>query len=181
MFSKILIRLIDQSITPAILLIASRIVSIILISKYRGIPFNFDFTGFTFGSVADYIYLNSYSTLAMICALVIGLSYILVKAYVFHDTHITPRATTNVFAFRMANLIQSSYDLYTQGSIWISFLFFMCLTSGFMAFLGLMYFGIFYVSLGILLIMLVLFILDIENEIKVSSKPSWQVEDQSNE
>jgi len=181
MFSKILVRLIDQSITPAIMLMAARIVSIILLSKAQGIPFNFDISGFTFSSAQDYIYLNSYSTIIMMGTLVLGLAYVLLKAYIFHDSHITPRVTANVFAMRLSNLIQSSYDLYTQGSIWLSFMFFMVLASGFMAAFGLLYFWVFYISLALLLIMLVLFILDIENEIKLPSKPTWHVEENENE
>ncbi len=181
MFSKILVRLIDQSITPAILLMAARIVSIILLSNSRGIPFNFDINGFTFSTTEDYVFLNSYSTLIMMGALVVGLIYVLLKAYVFHDSHISPRMTANLFAVRLSNLIQSSYDLYTQGSIWLSFMFFMVLSSGFMAAFGLLYFWVFYTSLALLLVMLVLFILDIENEIKLPKKPTWNVEENENE
>lgn len=176
MFSKILIKLIDQSITPAILLISTRIISVVLLSKSKGIPFNLDHTGFTFSSYNDYYFLNSYSTLVMLVVLTLGLSYILIKAWIFHDTHITPRVTANVFSVKLSGLIQSSFDVYTQGSIWLSYLFFLTLASAFMAYVGIIYVWVAYTSSALFLIMLIAFILDIENEVK-QPKSAWNPEE----
>jgi hypothetical protein len=180
MFSKILIKLIDQSITPAILLISTRVISIILISQSNGIGFGFDAYGFSFYNLSDYIKINSYSSFSMIAVLTVGLIYILVKAYVFHDSHITPKSTANVYAFRLHGLIQSSYDLYTQGSIWISYLFFMALSVCLMAFFGIIYSWVALISIALCALMAVLLILDVENELKVT-KNSFSVEDDQEE
>jgi hypothetical protein len=181
MFSKLLIKLIDQSIMPAILLISTRVISIILYSKSKNINFGFDSSGFTFRNTADYTFVNSYSTLFMIAALTIGLVYILVKAYVFHESHITPKTTAEIFSLKLHGLIQSSFTLYTQGTIWLSYLFFIAMASGLMAYYGILFTWVFYISISICVIMSVLFILDVENEIKITNTSAFAREDDSEE
>jgi len=88
-----------------------------------GIKFSATPKGFLFSSVQDYIFINSYSTLAMIAVLATGLIYILAKALYFHDTHISPGLTTKLFHHRLATLIQSSFELYSQGAIWLIYLY----------------------------------------------------------
>ena len=108
MISRTLVKLIDQAISPAILLVSARIISVILVSYFLGITVTIDSSGFAFPTTEDYIQVNSYSTLLMIVVLSIGLFYILLKAWVFHDTHISPQLTAKIFTLRLSSFIQSS-------------------------------------------------------------------------
>src|SRR5665648_364226 len=105
MLSKILVKLIDRAIVPAILLLATRIISIVLISRYLGLPVKIAKSGFVFESLTDFVKVNSYSTLVMTIVLVLGIVYILIKSLAFHDSHIKPSLSAKVFSFKSQHLI----------------------------------------------------------------------------
>jgi hypothetical protein len=105
----------------------------------------------------------------MLIALVLGLSYTLVKSFFFHSSHITPKLTTKVFSLKMSSFIQNSFELYSQGAIWVSYLYLLLLVGGIMALFGLVYPWIFYICLGTSVLSSVLFIIDVEKEIRISN------------
>ena len=145
MFSKLLIRLVDQAIVPAALLIAVRVISIFLFVRYFGLYGSLNQPGFvisetpgaTTTSPTLYVLINTYSTLAMIVVLSIALLYILAKSFIFHDSHITPYLTARMFSLNLSTFIQNSFEVYSQGIIWVSYLYLLIMVSGLMALFGL--------------------------------------------
>jgi hypothetical protein len=170
MFSKILVKLIDQSIIPAITLIAARIISVVLVANYFGVEYSFGVDGFTYYDPASYILVNSYSMFFMIVVLAVGVSYILLKSLIFHETHIAPKLTAHLFSLKLSSFIQASYDLYSQGAVWLSYLYLMTLVTGLMSFFGLIYAWVFFVSLALTIASTILLIFDIENEIDLKKE-----------
>lgn len=170
MFSKILVKLIDQSIIPALLLLTVRIVSVVLISNNLGIEYDIAASGFEFSSHQDYVLVNSYSTLSMVIVLAIGLFYVVLKSLVFHDSHISPRLTAKLFSLKLPAFIQNSFELFSQGVVWLSYLFLLMLVSGMMSIFDLMYPWVFYVSLALSVVATTIMILDVEREVRVNSE-----------
>lgn len=177
MFSKILIKLIDESIVPAILLLVTRLVSVVLVSKYLNIPFEIGPSGMAFNQTEEYVKVNSYSVFAMVVVLTVGLLFILIKSLFFHDTHIKPQTTAKLFAFKLQSMIQSSYDLYTQGSIWLSYCYLLMLVAGFMAVFGFLYYWVFYVAVTLCIISTIFLVIDVEEEVHGHSAGIEQSED----
>jgi len=165
MFSKILVKLIDEAIVPAITLLSARLLSVVAIGKYLGIPFTFGSTGFIFQNAEDFVLVNSYSLVAMVLVVTLGLIYILVKAYMFHDTHVNPGATAKLFSLRLTSFIQSSFDLYSQGAIWMSYSYLLMFVSGVMGVFGLVYMWVFFVSVILSIMATILFVIDVEKEL----------------
>jgi hypothetical protein len=165
MFSRILIKLIDQSIVPAVLLVGVRILSVVLVANYFGINYTLGPEGFVYPDPASYLTVNSYSVMFMVIVLAVGLFYILLKSLLFHETHIAPHLTAKLFSFRLSSFIQTSYDLYSQGAVWLSYMYLMMFASGIMVFFNLLYAWVFYVSLVLTIISTVLLIFDVENEL----------------
>lgn len=170
MFSKILIKLIDESIVPAILLLATRLVSVVLVARANSIPFEIGAGGLTFKTAEDYILVNSYSAFYMVIILTVGLLYILTKSWFFHESHIKPQVTATLFNVRGQSLIQSSYNLYTQGSIWLSYSYLLMFVTGSMALFTFIFPWVFYVALVLCVISTVLLILDVEQELHLLKK-----------
>ncbi|GIW69374.1 MAG: hypothetical protein KatS3mg101_0121 [Patescibacteria group bacterium] len=170
MFSKLLIKLIDQAIIPAIVLLSARIISIVLLAMYFEVPFELTKRGFIFEGKDQYLQVNSYSLLAMTVVLAISLAFFLIRAHVFHDTHITPKLTATLFSLRMQGLVQNSLDLYTKGAIWISYAYLMTIVTGALSVYSLSYPFVFYITLAVAVIATILFVSDIENEIKSSNE-----------
>lgn len=165
MFSKLLVKLIDEAIVPAIFLITVRIVSLVLISKLFNIPIAFGSSGFMYDSQADYILVNSYSMLYMVLALCLGLLRTVVKSVVFHDTHVSPVTAAKLHSYKVQHLIQDSFHLYTQGLVWLVYLYFLTIGAGLMSLFGMLYVWIAWVSLGLAVLFTYIFILDAEREI----------------
>jgi hypothetical protein len=170
MFSKILIKLIDESIVPAILLLATRLVSVVAVARMNNIPFSITGAGFTFTSGEDYLFVNSYSTFYMVVVVTVGLLFVLSKSLFLHESHISPGLTAKLQNYKMRSLIQNSYDLYTQGSIWMSYCYLLLIITGFMFYFKLLFPWVFYVSLILSLISTVLLIVDIEEELHILKK-----------
>lgn len=114
--------------------------------------------------------INSYSLLVMAIVLGISLAFFLLRAHVFHDTHITPKLTASLFSLRMQGLVQNSLDLYTKGAIWISYAYLMTIVTGALSLYSLIYPFVFYTTLAISIIATILFVSDVENELKSSKE-----------
>ncbi len=170
MFSKVLTKLIDRAIVPAFLLLGARLISIVLVSRYLKLDFELSKTGLVFGSVEDYVKVNSYSALVMVAVLILGLLFVLIKSIVFHESHIKPSVTSKLFSLNISSLIQNSFDLYTQGAIWLSYAYLLLIVSGIMTLSSLMYKWVFFITLGSTILATVLFVFDVEEEIKVSKE-----------
>ena len=169
MFSRLLIKLIDQAIVPAILLLSVRLISIIGVSKYMNIPFELTNNGFTFADPNEYVVINSYSTLFMMVVLSVGLFFILIKAYVFHESHISPDLSAKLFTLKLTSFVQASFDLYSQGAVWLSYTYLLTAITGVMSVFGLVYMWVFIVGIILSVISTVLLILDVENELIIKT------------
>jgi hypothetical protein len=167
MLSKILVKLIDKAIIPALLLLVSRVVSIIMVSKYLGIHLTLGGSGFVFQDQYDYVKVNSYSTLIMTGLLVLGLGYVVIKSLFFHESHIKPTLTSRLFSLKAESLIQNSYEIYTQGAVWLTYSYLLLIVSGVMALSGLLYSWVFYIIMGVSTLTTLIFIFDLEEEIKI--------------
>ena len=95
----------------------------------------------------------------------IGLMYVLIKSYVFHDTHIRPSTTAKLFRLRLSTFIQASFDVYSQGVVWLSYSYLLLMASGVMLYFGIVYSWVFYVSLILTVISTYLLLLDVEKEL----------------
>lgn len=165
MFSKLLIKLIDQAIIPALVMLSTRVVSIILVSNYYDIPFTVNESGFSFGTLENYVLVNSLSLLAMQGVIVLGVILVLIKAYFFHESHITPSMTARLFSLRLSSFIQASFDVYSQGAIWMSYAYLLMLVMGLMGLFGLVYWWVFIASVLLVVMGTVFLVLDIEEEL----------------
>lgn len=167
MFSKVLSKLVDQAIVPALVLVVVRLLSVVLVSNYLKIPVFLEYTGFVFKNPSDYIIVNSYSTFIVMLTLVLGIVYVLLKSLLFHDSHITPGLTAKLFSTRLSYLIQSSLDLYSQASVWLSYLYLVTVVSGIMYMFETSYAWVFVAGIVFSVIVTYIFIIDIERELEI--------------
>ncbi|MFC1622104.1 hypothetical protein ACFL13_01830 [Patescibacteria group bacterium] len=179
MASKTLLKLIDQAILPAVILLCTRIVTIILLSYFFKISISISTSGFIFENPGDYILVNSYSLLAMVMLLSLGLLYVLIKAMFFHNTHITPFLTARLFSLKLSTFIQSSYEIYSQAFIWLMYIYLLTLLTWIFALFEHAHNYVFYISLLFSVVSTVFFIIDIEDELGLKSKVSIYMEDKS--
>ncbi len=170
MFSKLLIKLIDQAIVPAILVLTARLVSVAVLSNKLRAQYNLQDGEILFRNTTDFVRVNSYSVAIMFGVLALGTSYILVKALVFHNSHVSPGTTAKMFSLKLDFFIQNSFNLYTQGAIWLAYTYLLLLSTGLMALFGLVYAWVAYLGVAITLTGTILLALDIEKEMKLDQE-----------
>lgn len=179
MISKTLLKLIDEAIVPAVLLLCVRFLSIGLLAYFRNIPFTIAKNGFVFQDKQDLFYLNTYSTLAMICVLTIGILYILLKSFLFHDSHISPGLTAKLFHFRLAVFIQNSYELYSQAAIWLAYSYLLTIVSIFLAASNLIAWWVAISGVLLCTISTVFLIIDVEEEMEIKKQKDNYIEEET--
>jgi len=173
MFSKILLKLIDQAIVPAILVVATRIISVMLISNYLNIEFLINTQGIVFQTTEEYLKVNSYSLLAVIVVLAIGMTLNMVGSTLFHYEHIKPEITAKLFSLKLHSLIKNSFQIYSRATIWISYLWLMLCVTGLMFYYQMVYALVFYTSVVITVIFTVILAMDIEKKSDVSKNSEF--------
>lgn len=165
MFSKTLIKLIDYSIFPAFLIIAAKILGIIFFAKYFGSNFQVSGLKMIFDNPIDFIAINSYSSLIMFAAVIGGLVWVVVKAHVFHDTHITPMLSSRLFSMNMEDIIHTTEVLFSQAFVWLSYAWITTIIFGLHAYFELSYWWIFWGAFGISILATAALAVDMEREI----------------
>ncbi|MBI3283124.1 hypothetical protein HYZ70_03570 [Candidatus Curtissbacteria bacterium] len=136
MISKNIIKLIDETIVPAVALIVAKMVGLFTAAYF----FNLQFTiknadillvlpSVKFASIADYTLAENFSNVAMFVVVALGTLFVLVRAHFFHESHIHPHLQARLAALNLESLIAPSYHLYHQAIIWLIFLW---LTTGFL-------------------------------------------------
>lgn len=178
MFSKSLVKLIDEAIIPAITLVVAKVLGVLLVSRIKGLIFEVSFKSrllplptLVFSSYQDYITVNSHSNLIMLGVMSLGLIWILLKANLLHDTHISPKLAAHLARLRLSHLISTTFEAYHQALVWYGFAWFTTILMVFYAYLGLAYKSFALVAFLVVLNLTWFFIFDVEREIII-----WQKE-----
>ena len=164
MYSKILVKLIQESIIPAFGLVVIKILVTLYYAKdlgYKVDLYNMNNLEVSFNS---YQIINSNILTGFIIFCFFGLAYSLVKSLFFHESHINPRVSLSLFNFRVGFLIQDSFHLFSQSLIWLLFNFSILFISLFLFYFGLIYGYVLLLSAILTIVGLYFFILDIEFE-----------------
>ncbi len=170
MFAKTLIKLIDYAILPAFLIIGAKIISIVFLTNYFGVDFVIDRMQITIQNSAEFIAINSYSSLIMFFTIIAGLIWVTIKAHVFHDTHITPAFSAKLFSMNMEDLIHTSETIFAQAFIWLSYAWISTIIFGIHAYYNMMYTWIFWLALSVTVFATGALALDIEREINTDKR-----------
>jgi len=137
MVAKSIIKLIDEAIIPALVLIVAKMLGLYFTSAVLNLNFEVKVGSFLsflpsihFANLQDYVTAENYSNLAMFLVVSLGTIFVLVRAHFFHSSHIHPNLHAKLERFNLQALVTPSYHLYHQAAIWLLFLW---VTVGFLA------------------------------------------------
>jgi len=122
-----LVKLIDNSLKPAILLIFGKFIGVIFISSLFSTELGIANVGnslLSFSPVVlqeDLITVSSYSDLFMYAFVSIGFTIETIRAVYFHDSHVNVVAVTKLAKMNLLSMIKSSYEVYHSGVTWFIF------------------------------------------------------------
>lgn len=165
MLSKTLIKLIDYAVFPAVIVVTSKVIgSIILLNKFN-VGYEANGLSIVFKNVEGFIAVNSYSSLIMFLSVLAGLLWVLVKAHVFHDTHITPVLSATLIELELDELINDTKTIYSQSFIWLTYAWLTTAIVGIQVYYGMSYDWVFYFALALSVLATALIAYDIEKEL----------------
>lgn len=177
LFSKTLVKLIDEAIVPALIIVAAKAFGVFFVARVFGLPFEIKtktqilpLPTVSFDSLTDYVIANSYSNLIMFLMVVAGLIWVLVKAHHFHASHISPKLAARLTQLRLSGLISQTLDVYHQALVWLLFLWFTVALLGFYAYLGLAYKSFAIIAFLVAVNLTWFLIFDVEREMVIWQK-----------
>jgi len=175
--SAFILKLVDESIVPAVLLFATKVIGLILTARFLGISLTIADKSLYFARYQDLVLANNISNIMVGLVALIGTSIVLIRLYHFHDSHIHPSFLTKLLESDLEFVISTSFDLFHQVAVWLSLGFFITASFFVQAVFGLTSPFILFVSLFVLVLLCVMAVLDFEREVKIESKglPSFFV------
>ncbi|GEM_PF-877216 len=136
MVTKSISKLIDQAILPAAILIIGKMGGLFLTVYLLHLNFTVQPASFLkilptvhLPDQTSYILAENYSNLAMFMLASVGTIFVITRAHFLHESHISPRLRAKLARLNLEALIASSYKLYHQAAIWLTFLW---LSTGFL-------------------------------------------------
>lgn len=170
MASKILLKLIEEAILPAVLIAAAKILSLVAIIYFFQVPWEFSATTFpalTFTNPGNLIFVNSYSNMVVFASICVGFLWVLIRAHVFHDTHILPSLSIRLLSWDLTGLLTSSHEIFHKAVIWFGFLWLALLFLGLQVLFGVTYLWIFVAAIPVTIFLTWLLIEDIGRELEI--------------
>jgi len=172
MLSKTLIKLVDEAIVPAFTLVAAKILSTVIVNGALNLTWDVKGLGLVYYSMPEFLKANSYSSLVMFFVILLFTLWVAFKSHVLHDSHVHPHTSVRLVSLNLPYLIQSSFELYSQATVWLSYSWLTTIILGVMLFSGLIYGWVFYVALGLTLFTTLALILDIERDLVIKKEDS---------
>lgn len=165
-YSKLLVKLVDRAILPAILLFAAKVVGTFFASSYLGVDSFNGLIAFNGLTASQYVFVNSYSTLFVFASIFVGTAFLLFKAHVTHETHISPYISARMASMKLSNMVQKSFDLFSEAGVWLMYSWLLTLVSMTQVALDAMYVWVAFVAFTFSILSSILVIVDVEREFR---------------
>jgi hypothetical protein len=175
MFSKILLKLIEESLIPAFGFLLLKVVITLYMVNSLGYNTNI-YNVFSLEVPKDlYNVINSYILVSFALFCFLGVVYTLAKSLFFHKSHVKPSITLGLYNFRVGFLIQNSFHLFSQALIWLIFSYMGFIISAFLYYLGLVNGYVVLLNSILCPIATYFFVLDVEYELEQNSEDTEEV------
>lgn len=121
MLSDILKKLIKESLLPAALLLAAKIISVAILTRLYFSDISVLGLGITFKSAGDFSEVSLFSNFAVLAVVVSGLAVTMLRAHFLHNSHITPFLSRTLSEHRIENWLATSWEIFPQSAVWLIF------------------------------------------------------------
>lgn len=124
--SNSLVKIIDSSLLPAVLLVFAKFFGVYFAAKLFGVDLGIaeDSNLFNLTPLVPHEQLqliSSYSDLIMFILIASGFLVVLIRAVYLHDSHINIKTIRQLTDLNLLDLIRSSYELYHNAVTWFLF------------------------------------------------------------
>jgi hypothetical protein len=125
--SKSLVKLVDYALLPAALLVASKFIGLFITTAIFDLSWGIENVPDSIFSVRpiffaeDILIASTYSDLIMFIIMMIGFSFILIQAVIFHNSHISPQMLSKLAGYNLLGLVKNTFEVYHKAAIWTIF------------------------------------------------------------
>lgn len=169
--SHSLLKLIDEAIVPGLLVFAAKLLGLVAVNAWLNLSWdptgNSLFPLFSYRSPEAFALANSWSNLAVLAVILIGLVTVLVRAHIFHTTHISPRLSVSLVRRQLTGLAVNSWEIYHQAVVWLAYLWLALVLFALQAIYGVSWWWLDIAGTVIALLLSWLLIIDVEYEIDI--------------
>lgn len=128
MLAQTFAKLLDESIVPAVVIIAAKVLGLALANIVQNLPYTIEPGSsilpwtVVYNSATEAQAANTFSNLIMYLVVLIGFGVVLFKAHFLHASHIPPQLSGRLAKLNLENFIYESFEIYHQALVWLSFL-----------------------------------------------------------
>jgi len=125
--AQTIFKLLDESIVPAAILIAAKVLGLILANSFYSLTYTVQVGGsilpwtIVYNSAAEAQLANTFSNTIMMAVVLLGFGIVLFRAHFLHSTHIPPKLTGQLTKLKLEHFILDTFEIYHQVMVWLSF------------------------------------------------------------
>ncbi len=169
--SRSLLKIIDEAIVPGLLVFAAKLLGLVGVNAWLNL--SWDPSGstllplFTYRSAEAFYLANGWSNVLVLVVIVTGFLTVLVRAHIFHTSHISPKLSISLVRRQLTSLAVNSWDVYHQAVVWLAYLWLALVLFSLQAVYGVSPWWLDIVGTVIALVLSWLIIIDVEREIEI--------------
>ncbi|HET7713159.1 MAG TPA: hypothetical protein VFK94_01430 [Patescibacteria group bacterium] len=128
MLARTLQKLLDESIVPAVIVIAGKIIGLFLANTINSLSYSLQAGGgilpwsVVYSTSTEAQTANTFSNFIMYLVVLVGFLIVLFRAHFLHASHIPPRLAGRLAKMKLENFVQTTFEIYHQALVWLSFL-----------------------------------------------------------
>ena len=128
MLARTFTKILDESIVPAVIIIAGKILGLTLANIVNNLPYTIMTGGsilpwtVVYNSTSEGNIANTFSNLVMYLVVFSGFLVVLIRAHYLHDTHLPPKLAGRLLKLRLFHFVTTTFEIYHQALVWLSFL-----------------------------------------------------------
>lgn len=168
--SAFVLKLLDESVVPVVLVFSSKIISLIFTARYLGVSYSIQDNKLYFDHFNDLVLANNISNLFVMLVVILGSLLVLVRLYYFHSSHIHPSFLTKLLESDLEFAVSTSFNLFHQVAVWLSLGLALVTSFLIQTLFGWTSAWIFITGFLSLLILALLVVLDLEREVIIETK-----------
>lgn len=180
--TKSLLKILDASVFPAALMVASKFLGLYMAIEFFGLDWGINNNPNQLISTRPVLYpdelvvASTYSDLFLLVVMISGFSFHIIRAVYFHASHISPRILVRLSVRGLLGLVKGSYEIYHRATIWLIFLWISLVTVLLNYFTEKTDAWVLLFGAGVSLLLTVIFIRDVIYEINSAKKSFGKAE-----
>jgi len=120
MFPKIILRLIDASILPSLLVFSAKFLSLFILVIFWKLPYDFSGVRLVFQNPADFYRANSLSNTFLFIVVSVGLYFSLFRLHFLTASRLSPAFSAKIVEAELEGLVTSTVAGYIKAAVWLA-------------------------------------------------------------